>query len=90
MSARDGDERHDPPDPLAALHLPRAIYTQAGKRLMHIAQARSARDCERAADLAEGFGLGLETVKALNAAILEALYLLFEHAAAVRLRELEP
>jgi len=76
-------------DPFAALNLPLAIHAQALKLLGNIAKARTAVDCKRAADRAEGFGLGLETVKALNAASQEGLYLAFEHATAARLVVLE-
>lgn len=86
MSRRDGQERHDP---LAALNLPQGIHAQALKLLGAIAQARTADDCTRAADRAEGFGLGLETVKALNDASLEGLYLAFDHAATARLMVLK-
>lgn len=75
--------------PLTALNLPQGIHAQALKLLDNIAQSRSAADCTRAADRAEGFGLGLETVKALNPASLEGLYLAFEHTAAARLMVLE-
>jgi hypothetical protein len=86
MSGRYG---HDSPDPLAALNLPQGIHAQALKLLGNIAQARTKVDCTRAADRAEGFGLGIETVKALNPASLEGLYLAFEHAATARLMVLE-
>lgn len=86
MNSRDGHERNDP---LAALNLPLAIHAQALKLLSNIAQARTASDCHRAADRAEGFGLGIETVKALNAASIEGLYLAFEHTATARLMVLE-
>lgn len=45
-------------DPLAACNLPHAIHAQALKLLGNIAQARTKADCTRAADRAEGFGLG--------------------------------
>ena len=83
MSARD---EHDP---FGGLNLPHAVHVQALKLLGNIAQARTVRDCERAADRAEGFGLGIETVKALNAASIEGLYLAFEHTATARLVMLE-
>jgi hypothetical protein len=86
MSGRYGNEAHDP---LSALNLPQGIQAQALKLLGAIAQARTAADCTRAADRAEGFGLGLETVKALNPASIEGLYLAFEHAATARLMVLE-
>lgn len=86
MSGRYGN---DSSDPLAALNLPQGIHAQALKLLGNIAQARTAADCTRAADRAEGFGLGLETVKALNPASIEGLYLAFEHAATARQMVLE-
>lgn len=86
MSARDGHDKHDP---LVALNLPHAVQAQALKRLGAIAQASTATELFRAADLAEGFGLGLETVKALTSGSQEGLYLAFEHAATARQLELE-
>ncbi|MQU22167.1 hypothetical protein GHO35_13560 [Pseudomonas helleri] len=80
-----GRDRHESHDPLAALNLPQGIHAQALKLLASIAQARTVADCTRAADRAEGFGLGLETVKALNPASLEGLYLAFERTATARL-----
>ena len=59
------------------------------KLLGNIAQTRTATDCHRAADRAEGFVLGLETVKALNAASIEGLYLAFDNAATARRLEQE-
>ena len=79
----------DDHDPFASLNLPQGIHAQAQKLLGAIAQARTVTDCKRAADRAEGFGLGIETVKALNAASIEGLYLAFEHAATARLMVLE-
>jgi hypothetical protein len=86
MSGRD---RHDSNDPLAALNLPTAVRGRALKMLQAINQAHSAADCTRAADRAEGFVMGIETVKALNPASIEGLYLVFEQAATVRLVVLE-
>lgn len=83
MAAREGN------DPFASLNLPQGIRAQALKLLDNITQARTAADCTRAADRAEGFGLGIETVKALNAASIEGLYLAFENAAMARGIELE-
>jgi hypothetical protein len=84
-----GQDRNESNDPLAALNLPQGIHAQALKLLANIAQARTAAECNRAADRAEGFGLGLETVKALNPASIESLYLEFEHTATARLVVLE-
>jgi hypothetical protein len=71
-------------DMLASLNLPPAVQAQVLKLLMHIAQARTADDLFRASDRAEGFVLGLETVKALNPASLEGLYVVFDNAATAR------
>lgn len=84
-----GRERHEQNNPMAALNLPQGIHAQALKLLGAIAQARTARDCERAADRAEGFVLGLETVKALNPASIEGLYVAFDNAATARRLEHE-
>ena len=83
MTARD---EHDP---LAALNLPSQVRSRAVRLLVAIDQARTVADCVRAADRAEGFVLGLETVRALNASSIEGLYLVFEQAATVRLVVLE-
>lgn len=76
-------------DALATLNLPEAIRVQATQLLGAISQARDLSDLLRAADRAEGFGLGLETVKALNPASIEGLYLAFEHTATARLMALK-
>ena len=70
--------------PLARLNLPSHVHAQAAQLLRAIAQARTPTD-SRAADRAEGFVLGLETLRALNAASLEGLYLAFEQATTVRM-----
>ncbi|WP_245846260.1 MULTISPECIES: hypothetical protein [Pseudomonas] len=62
--------------------MPEAVHAQALNLLASIEQAKSARDALHAADHAEGFVLGMETLKALNAASVEALYLAFEAIAA--------
>ncbi|MGP5468998.1 hypothetical protein ACTXNP_22175 [Pseudomonas helleri] len=83
MSGRDGH------DPFAGLNLPHAVQAQALKLLGRIRQANSPDELWRAADRAEGFVLGVETVKALNPASLEGLYLVFDNAATVRRQEHE-
>lgn len=57
--------------------------------LERIQQAHSADELWRASDRAEGFVLGLETVKALNAASIEGLYVEFDNAATARRLEQE-
>ncbi|MFJ2320268.1 hypothetical protein [Pseudomonas sp. NPDC087817] len=61
-------------DTLAALNLPNAVEVQTLKLLNQIALAHTADDLFRASDRAEGFVLGLEAVKVLNAASIEGLY----------------
>ena len=75
---------HDQHDPLTTLNLPAVMRTQALKLLERIQQARTADELISAADRAEGFVLGLETVKALNTASLEGLYAAFDNAATAR------
>jgi hypothetical protein len=86
MTSRDSNKKNNP---LAALNLPTVVHAQALKLLAAIAQACTAAECTRAADRAEGFGLGLETVKALNPASIEGLNMVFEHTATARLVVLE-
>ncbi|KAE9645679.1 hypothetical protein EJA70_10150 [Pseudomonas sp. PB103] len=74
-------------DTLAALHLPNAVEVQTLKLLHQIELAHTADDLFRASDRAEGFVLGLETVKVLNAASIEGLYKTFEAAATARRQE---
>lgn len=76
-------------DPLAALNLPEVVQARALKLLERIQQAHDAADLWRAADRAEGFVLGMETVKALNPASIEGLYLVFDNAATARRLEHE-
>jgi len=96
MSGRDGNEINDP---LAALNLPHAVHAQALKLLgaVHaqalkllgaIEQARTQTEAWRAADRAEGFALGIETLRALNPGENERLYMVFEAALQVRRAEL--
>lgn len=68
-------------DSLTPLNLPAAIRTQATRLLVAISTANSFSDLLRAADRAEGFALGIETVRALNPIDIENLYLVLENAA---------
>ncbi|MFJ7311496.1 hypothetical protein ACIQVE_01775 [Pseudomonas sp. NPDC098747] len=72
-----------------AIELPTALRAQADKLLTAIEQARTATDCTRAADRAEGFVLGVETLRALRTFDTESLYMVFEDAAQMRRLELE-
>lgn len=89
MSVRDGHDRPEKPDPFAGLHLPRAVQAQALKLLGRIEQARTKTEAWRAADRAEGFALGIETLRAVNPGNTEKLYMAFDQALQVRLVELE-
>lgn len=86
MSTCDEVKGHDP---LAALKLPTSVHFRAHKLLSSITQANTVADTLHAADRAEGFALGIETVKALNPAAIEALYLIFDHASQARQAELD-
>lgn len=77
-----------PADPLAPLNLSASIHAQATKLLHAIMHARTLADALRAADRAEGFGLGIETLRALNPSTLEGLYLAFDSASQLRQAEL--
>lgn len=72
---------------LDALHLPPAVKVQTLKLLSRISQASNADELWRASDRADGFVLGLETVKVLNAASIEGLYKTFEAAATAARRQ---
>ena len=72
-----------------ALNLPQAVQAQVLKLLAQIGRAQTADDLFRASDRAEGFVLGLERVKVLNAASIEGLYKIFEAAATARRQEHE-
>lgn len=73
---------------LAPLNLPIDLYAQACKLLYAIGNARSQNDLRSAADRAEGFVLGVNTLRALNPGDCECLGLAFDHAEQVRQSEL--
>ncbi len=72
---------------LAALNLPPAVKVQTLKLLARISQAANADELWRASDRADGFLLGLETVRALNPLSLEGLSKLFDQIATTRRQE---
>ncbi|XXE57179.1 hypothetical protein J3P97_06555 [Pseudomonas sp. R1-15] len=74
---------------MAALALPAEVRARALNLLERIQQAHTAEELFRASDRAEGFVMGVETVKALNPASIEALYVLFDNAATARRQEHE-
>jgi len=75
-------------DVLRELNLPHSVQVQALKLLTAIADASTVADTLHAADRAEGFALGIETVKALNPAVIESLYVAFDQASQARQQEL--
>ncbi len=75
-------------DTLAPLNLPSALHAQAIKLLDAIRRAHNLYDTQQAATRAEGFVLGIETLRALNPGDIEALYLAFDHASQTRQAEL--
>ncbi|WP_454863296.1 hypothetical protein [Pseudomonas hormoni] len=74
---------------MASPNLPAAIRAQALALLERIQQARTADELFRASDRAEGSVLGIGTVKALNPADIEALYVAFDNAERARRLEHE-
>ncbi|WP_336356837.1 hypothetical protein [Pseudomonas granadensis] len=86
VSGNDELAQHDP---LFVLNLPKAVHYRALKLLSNIARATTVADTLHAADRAEGFVLGIETVKALNPGAAEALYLVFDDASQARQAALE-
>ena len=74
-------------DPLAPLNLPAAIRIQGSKLLRAINSAATLEDTLRAADRAEGFALGIETLRALNPSDVEGLYLVFDRASQAHKRD---
>ena len=75
-------------DPFGALNLPSAVRTQADKLLQNINAGATVIDTLRTADRAEGFALGVETVRALRPADIEILYRAYDEATQSRLAEL--
>jgi hypothetical protein len=75
-------------NPLAASDLPAALRAQGRTLLEAIRSAPTLVETLRAADRAEGFVLGLETVGALNADEIEGLNWVFDRAARARRVEL--
>ncbi|MOA37950.1 Glutarate-semialdehyde dehydrogenase DavD [compost metagenome] len=73
---------------LAPLNLPVYLHAQACKLLHAIGGASGLDNVQRAADRAEGFALGVETLRALNPGDVECLYLAFDYAEQVRQAEL--
>ncbi|WP_415763212.1 hypothetical protein [Pseudomonas sp. CP4] len=84
------DSQEDSPEKaLAALDLPHPVEREALRLLRQVAQAHTADDLVRASDRAEGFVLGLETVKVLNEASIQGLHNAFTAAVTARRQEHE-
>lgn len=68
--------------------LPPAILAASQRLLAAIEQAATPNHTVKAGTMAEGFILGLETARTLEAARIETLYVLFDEATEKRLREM--
>lgn len=70
--------------------LPPAILAASQRLLAAIVEADTPNHVVKAGAMAEGFVLGLETARTLEAARIEALYVLFDDATEKRLRDMAP
>lgn len=70
------------------LILPPAILAVSQRLLAAIEEAATPNHTVKTSDMAEGFVLGLETARTLEAARIEAFYILFDVATEKRLREM--
>ncbi|MGI4841010.1 MAG: hypothetical protein ACRYF9_25760 [Janthinobacterium lividum] len=68
--------------------LPPAILAASQRLLAAIVEADTPSHVVKAGAMAEGFVLGLETARTLEAARIEALYVLFDNATEKRLRDM--
>ena len=68
--------------------LPPAILAVSQRLLAAIEDAATPNHTVKAGAMAEGFVLGLETARTLEAARIETLYILFDEATENRLREM--
>lgn len=69
---------------LAGVPLPALVREHALKHLARIERAEDLQEVSLALERAEGYGEGLEVIRALNPADLEALYVAFDNAATAR------
>lgn len=69
--------------------MPSAVRQELVRLTAAIRRATSSDDAQRAGLRAEGFVLGVERLKALQPASIEALYLIVEQAVEERVGELE-
>ena len=68
--------------------LPPAILAASQRLLASIEEATTPNHTVKAGAMAEGFVLGLETARTLEATRIETLYVLFDEATEKRLREM--
>lgn len=68
--------------------LPPAILAVSQRLLAAIEEAATPNHTVKAGAMAEGFVLGLETARTLEAARIETLYILFDEATEKRLRDM--
>ncbi|KGF63607.1 hypothetical protein [Pseudomonas lutea] len=71
------------------LTMPAAVRQELDNLLATIKRAMTSDEAERAGLRAEGFVLGVERLKALQPASIEALYLVVEQAVETRTGELD-
>lgn len=76
-------------DQLAGVPLPALMRERALKHLARIERSENAGSVHLALERAEGYAEGLEVVRAVNPADLQALYIAFDNMAQARLGELE-
>lgn len=69
--------------------MPAAVGQELDRFLAAISRATTRDDAQRAGLRAEGFGSGVERLKALQPASIEALYLIVEQAVEERVGEIE-
>ena len=74
--------------PFENLIFPPAILAVSQRLLTAIEEASTPNHTVKAGAMAEGFVLGLETARTLEAARIEALYILFDEATEKRLRDM--
>ena len=86
MSNQYGDPK--PGEFLPGVILPPVIHAQLRKRVMEIGVAGSAVNCLIAQARAESLVEALELLKAVEASVIERLYLLIDQEATQRLAEL--
>lgn len=68
---------------LNGLNLPAPVYMQTANFLARMETCLNLEELQRVADRAEGFVLGIETVRAVNYGTIEGLHVLFKDAVQV-------